>query len=265
MTDSMSARTQWLPFDAAQGDSDRARIRALEAERARLAEQVLHLERVAHVGLMTSGLAHDLLNQVTAMLGTAELARMMGDPDSLRDGIDGVAEHARRMHETVEAFLDFVRRREGRVRDVPLSEVAAQVQRLVEPVARSKGVALLSVCPTHATVRADAQLLEQVVVNLVMNAVRAAAEGGGRVFLSATDGRPGRVRLTVRDTGPGMPAAVLARLFEPFVSGHGDSGGHGLGLYVARQIVDRLGGRICVESGASGTRIDVDLAASGAR
>ncbi|MCE9635922.1 MAG: HAMP domain-containing histidine kinase [Planctomycetes bacterium] len=245
-------------------------MRELEAERARLTEQVLHLERVAQVGLMTSGLAHDLVNQLTGVLGTAELALMRAHPSALREGLDGVLVHAGRMHDTVDAFLSFVRRREHRVRYVSAAEVVDAVQRLVQPVARSEGVVLLSTAATTRQIRADRQLLEQAVVNLVLNAVRAASRGAGRVSLTAVDGAEGRVRFSVRDAGPGIPESVRSRLFEPFVTDHGDGdenghggGGHGLGLYVVRQVAERYGGRIDVESSAAGTRIDLDFPAGG--
>lgn len=260
MRNATALRHPTLPFEEPDAESLRDRLRELEAEKAQLAEQVLHLERVAQVGLMTSGLAHDLVNQLTGVLGTAELALMRGHPASLREGLDGVLVHAGRMHDTVEAFLSFVRRREHRVRYVAAAEVVDAVQRLVQPVARSESVALLSTASTAGQVRADRQLLEQAVVNLVLNAVRAAAHGGGRVSLTVADGAPGRVRFSVRDTGPGIPDSVRTHLFEPFVTDHGDGGGgHGLGLYVVRQVAERYGGRIEVESSAAGTRIDLDF------
>lgn len=259
MIESHHAATQWLPFERSETETLRARVRELEDERARLLDHVLHLERVSHAGLMTSGLTHDLLNQLTAVLGTAEVSLLREHPDALREGLRGVLEHGGRMHETVEAFLSFVRRREHRVRLVPVAEVIESVQQLVQPVARSEGVVLLSTVSTHAAVRADRQLLEQAIVNVLLNGLRAAASGGGRVVLSAIDAEGGRVRICVRDTGPGIRDEVRARLFQPFVTGHGESGGHGLGLFVVRQVVDRYGGNVAIDTSAAGTRVDLEF------
>lgn len=276
MSDAEMYRTPWLPFDGqdrpggnkgcleddAETGALRERVRALEAERERLLDHLRHVDRVAQAGLMTAGLAHDLANQVTAVAGSAELALLHATPDAVREGLDGVLQHARRMHDTIEAFLAFMRHREHRVRVLPVAELIDAVQRLVAPIARADGVVVLTSAPRAVLVRADRQLLEQALVNLVFNAVRAASEGGGRVTLTAATPAPGRVRISVRDTGGGIPEDVRAHLFEPFVTGNAETGGHGLGMYVVRQIVEHYGGTIDVDSGPAGTRIDVDLAAA---
>jgi signal transduction histidine kinase len=247
---------------AASFDEDlalRARVVELEAECERLREEVVSLQRVAEAGLLTGGLAHDLENQLTALLGSAELALMQGNPDALRDGLRAGMRQGIRMHETVDAFLHFVRRREGRSRVFEVADPMEALERLLQPVARAQGVEFLASCSTRSSLCADRQLLEQVLVNLAMNAVRAAGTGGGRVVASATDGPEGTVRFTIRDTGPGIRADVKDRLFEPFATGHAHSGGTGLGLYVARQIVHRYGGTIRVDTATTGTRVEVDL------
>jgi signal transduction histidine kinase len=246
-----------LPFGA--DDSLRARIRELEQERDALAEQVLELQRVAEGGFLTGGLAHDLRNQLTALLGASELALMQGHQEALREGLHAGMRQGWRMHETVDAFVQFVRRREGRSRVFAVRESMEALSRLVEPVARAEGVSFLQTCATRASLCADRQLLEQVLVNVTMNAVRAAALGAGRVVASATDGADGFVRFTIRDTGPGIRDDVKARLFQPFATGHSHSGGTGLGLYVSRQIVQRYGGTICVHTSPAGTRVEIDL------
>ena len=246
-----------LSFDAGPCPEDR--VRELEAERDALVEQVIELQRAAESGLLTAGLAHDIENQLTALMGAAELAMMQGDPESMREGLRGSLRHGWRVHETVDAFLQFVRRRECRERVFAVREAMDSIERLLGPVARAKGVDLVQSCATNASICADRQLVEQVLVNLAMNALRAASGGAGRVVLSATDDRDGFVRFAVRDTGPGIRPEVMARLFQPFATGHASSGGTGLGLYIVRQIVQRYGGTVRVDSSAAGTRIEVDL------
>jgi signal transduction histidine kinase len=184
---------------------------------------------------------------------------MQGYPDALREGLRASVRQGYRMHETLDAFLQFVRKREGRARVFEVRELMESLERLIDPVARAQGVEFLQSAATRASLCADRQLLEQVFVNLAMNAVRAASSGAGRVVVSAIDGADGFIRFTVRDTGPGIRADVRARLFEPFATGHAQSGGLGLGLYVARQIVQRCGGTISIETDPSGTRVEVDL------
>lgn len=236
-----------------------ARARAAEAERDELRLQVLQLQRQAQVGLITGGLAHDLSNQLTRLMGAAELGLMDGSPDALKQGLETSLEQGHRIQETVDAFLNFIRSRERRVRNVSVPTLVEGALRLVEPAARAAGVRFLHGFSSRTTVRADRQLLEQVLVNLCMNAIRAAGQGAGRVMVSATDSGSDRVRICVRDTGPGIRPDVRARLFRPFVTGHRGEGGTGLGLYVARQIVQRYGGTIRCESTSAGTRMDVEL------
>ncbi len=236
-----------------------SRLRRVEEERDRLLDEVFHLQRIAQTGLMTSGLAHDLANQLTAVMGGAELALMRSHPDALREGLRAVLGHGCRMHETVDAFLSFVRRRENRVRVFAVAEAVDAVVKMMEPLARGESVACLSTCSTTAEIRADRQLVEQALVNLAANAIRAARSGGGRVVLSANDGEPGRVRLSVRDTGPGIPEELRRRLFEPFATSRRETGGTGLGLWIVRQVVERCGGKISIESSPAGTRVDLDL------
>ena len=240
----------------------RARVVELESEREALLQQVLHLQRVAQGGLLTAGLSHDVLNQLTSLMGAAELALMQGYAGALREGLHASLRHGYRMHETVDAFLSFVRRREHRVRVFPVQDALENLQRLVERVARAEGVLLLQSCTTRASIRADRQLVEQVLVNLALNGVRAAAAGSGRVVISATDSDVGTVLIAVRDTGTGIREDVQRRLFQPFVTAHEEEGGTGLGLYVVRQVVQRYGGNITVESSSAGTRIEVELPVS---
>jgi two-component system, NtrC family, sensor kinase len=248
-----------LPFEDDSEFALRERITELERERDALREQIFELQRAAEGGLLTGGLAHDLSNQLTTLMGSAELALMQGHPDALREGLNVSMRQGRRIHETVDAFLQFVRRREGRARVFEVKSVMESLDRLVQPVARAEGVEFLESCATRASICADRQLIEQVLVNLSMNAVRAASVGAGKVMASATDGAPGFVRITVRDTGLGFRSDIKERLFQPFATGHAGSGGTGLGLYVARQIVQRCGGTIQVESSPSGARVEVDL------
>lgn len=249
-------------FDPRDQERLLARVRALETERDQLRMQVLQMQRQAQGGLITGGLAHDLMNQLTQLMGSAELGLAGGSSDAQQEALHQTLRHGRRIQETVDAFLNFIRSREQRIRDVPVPELIEGVMRLIQPVARAAGVRLLHGYASRTAVRADRQLLEQVLVNLGMNAIRAAAQGAGRVMLSATDTPDDGVRICIRDTGPGIRPDVRERLFRPFVTTHAEQGGTGLGLYLARQIVQRYGGTIRCDTSCAGTRMDVELPAA---
>ncbi len=237
----------------------RARIRELEAQRDALSEQMLELQRAAEAGLMTAGLAHDLRNQLAALIGSAEVGLTQARPEVCRERLEACVDQGFRMHETLESFVQFIRRQDDREREFPVSLLMESLERLVSPVARGEHVSFRQTCTTNASLRADRQLVAQVLANLAMNGVRAASPAGGRVVLTASDGPDGDVCFVISDTGPGIDREVKARLFEPFVSTNHDAGGTGLGLYVVRQIVRRYGGSIEVDSGPAGTRFEVRL------
>ncbi len=238
------------------------KVQDLERQRDLLRRQVCRLQRFAQAGCLTGGLAHEILNQLSLLMGTAELGLQMGDAATAREGLEAVLCEGGRMHETVEAFLGFMQGGRERVRRLPVAEALARLEDLVSPVAKSKGVSLLVSCASRAAIEVDAQMIDQAFVNLAVNGIRAAARGGGRLVVSASDGRRGDVRIVFRDTGPGIRDDVRRGLFRPFVTGHQSEGGTGLGLYVVRQVVQRYEGRITVESCASGTRVEVCLPTS---
>ena len=105
----------------------------------------------------------------------------------------------------------------------------------------------------------DSRLLVQALVNLASNAIRACAETKGRVRIEASSPTDGFCRFEVIDDGPGIPEAMRGRLFRPFSTGSAASGGNGLGLFIVRQSVRRLGGTIRVRTSPSGTTFVVDL------
>ncbi|WP_242355599.1 cell wall metabolism sensor histidine kinase WalK [Anaeromyxobacter sp. SG64] len=213
--------------------------------------------------------SHELRTPVAAIRAAAEtlLAGALEDPAAAREFVGIVARHAERLSRLTQDLLDLSRIESRQwsfeLAPVDAAHVTAQAVDLVAAAARGKGLRLAAEVPDEARVRADARALEQVLVNLVENAVKYTAEGG--VTVGAEREGDGWV-LSVTDTGPGIDRHHLPRLFERFYRidpGRArDHGGTGLGLAIVKHLVQGMGGEVGVESGASGSRFWVRLPAA---
>ncbi len=210
--------------------------------------------------------SHELRTPVAAIRGAAEtlLAGALDQPETARGFVEIVHRQAERLSRLTRDLLDLSRleSRQWRfeIAPVEVAQLGHQVEELQGPAAQKKGLALRIEVPAGLTVMADGRALEQVVVNLVDNAIKYTPSGS--VELRAVRSGDQAV-LTVSDTGPGIEAHHLARLFERFYRvdpGRArEAGGTGLGLAIAKHLVQGMHGEIDVESGAGGTRFTVRL------
>lgn len=214
--------------------------------------------------------SHELRTPVAAIRGAAEtlLAGALSDPDSARHFVDMVARHAERLARLTRDLLDLSRIESGQwtmeLGRVELSGMAQSVLDLHADRAAEKALRLARDVPEGLAARADARALEQVLVNLVDNAVKYTPQGGVVTVGAAQQDRG--VVLTVADTGPGIDRHHLPRLFERFYRGDPgrsrEQGGTGLGLAIVKHLTQAQGGEVGVESGAGGTRFWVRLPAA---
>lgn len=228
---------------------DLTEARAREAERARERRQLEEAEKLAALGEMLSGIAHELNNPLSVLAGQAVLLEETATDDVTRRRALHIAEQAERCARTVRSFLDLVRERPGAAAPVALADAVAEALAMTEPDRSAAGVTLDWVPPDPAPVVAgDVDRLRQVAVNLIVNAVQAVAEGADRRIRlrCAADGARGLAVLTVADSGPGVPEALRERIFRPFFSTKG-AGGSGIGLALCRRIAETHGGRIRLE------------------
>jgi PAS domain S-box-containing protein len=255
--------------DAAGKVVGAASIKRDITERKLVAERLRDTQRLQAVGQLAGGIAHEANNQMSVVLGGADfLLRRTDLPKSARDDIELIRHAAERTASITQQLLAFSRRQVLQLQDVDVNRVI----RTMEPVLRrslSEGHELqLRLGQSTGLMRADARQLEQVLLNLTLNARDAMPEGGRlaietrAVDVSAEHPIAGDqiaggryVALVVTDTGEGMSPATLERAFEPFFSTKGVGQGTGLGLSVVHGIVSQSGGHIRVESSpGSGTR-----------
>jgi two-component system, NtrC family, sensor histidine kinase HydH len=264
-----------LEFDrmVAELAAARRRVAELAESRSALERGLQRVDKLATLGQLSAGLAHEIGSPLQVMQGRARslLTERSRDPAQVQRVASIVSEQADRITRIVEQLMRFARRTPPKLAPTGLEPPVRAVLDLLEHAARQQGIALeLDAVPNVPPVRADVDELQQVVLNLVKNALEATAPGG-RITVSlrptaraAADGTTrASARLEVVDTGTGMDEATLARLFEPFFTTRAASGGSGLGLAVIKSIVVAHGGTVAASSVRGvGSRFTVELPAA---
>ena len=226
----------------------RAQLEQLErtASELRTAQRSLvRSEKLASVGRLAAGVAHEIGNPLSAITGLVELVQS-GDltSDEQREFLERVRKETERINLIIRDLLDFARADpsgQEPSQSCDVVEVVEDAVRLVGPQADLRQVTLeRRFAPDCPRARGSAGRLAQVVLNLLLNAADA-IDGEGTIVLEVSEDK-GWVRLLVQDTGPGIPESVLEHLFEPFVTTKPTGKGTGLGLAVCHTLVEQVGG-----------------------
>jgi two-component system, cell cycle sensor histidine kinase and response regulator CckA len=218
------------------------------SERKRVAEQVAQVQKIEAVGRLAGGVAHDFNNLLQAMLSHAQLLEAhYGDHGRVVQTIAELTEQIRRGTSLTRQLLLFSRRETARTEPLDFNDVVRSASGLLERLVRENIALQLELARGPLPVEANRGQLEQVVMNLVVNASDAMPDGGRLIIRTGREGK-NWVFLAVEDTGHGIPRAVRQRMFEPFFTTKGPSQGTGLGLSVVQGIVQEHFGRIEVKS-----------------
>lgn len=257
---------------ANQDNAPLERINEAKASLAPLTDDLEHLHRLATMGTLTAGVAHEINNLLTPVLGYAQLA--MAHPDdaqlvekALTKAVAGV-KAATRIAEIILGFTS----------DNDITQEYADIGRVVqaslECLARKpdkSGIQIIIQVPPGLMAKIPPLSLQNVLINLIINACHALdANAGGTVTISATSGSKGMILIRVQDTGPGISKEIADRLFEPFVSSKKEAvlsfkpqekqGGFGLGLAICKHLIESANGSIAVHSASgSGTTFTITL------
>lgn len=243
----------WNEDLSARVEARTADLRRANLELEAATKQLILSEKLAAVGEITAGVAHEINNPVAVIQGNLDLLReIMGDrATEAATEFRLLDEQVHRISLIVSRLLQFARPEEyaGWAERTDTRAAVADCLPLVRHLLTRGGVELRQDLQSDRPVLMNRTELQQVLINLIVNAIHAMPEGGTITIASADDDRgatPG-VRITVADTGTGMDAATLARIFEPFFTTRPD-GGTGLGLAVCRTLIDRQGGEISAQS-----------------
>ncbi len=233
-------------------------------ETKRLEAELRQSQKMEAIGTLAGGIAHDFNNILSAMIGYAELAQLVShDPERVRRSLEKVVQAGQRATDLVRQILSFSRRSEHELRPTCISPIVKEVLKLL----RASFPATIEIEQRISSglhpVNADATQIHQVLMNLCTNARHAMQERGGRLNVTLEpveitaerrDGLPRDLpsgpylRLTVADTGNGIPPAILHRIFDPYFTTKDRGEGTGLGLSVVHGIIHRHGGGVTVDS-----------------
>ncbi len=224
------------------------RLRKLHREHLGLLERFREVDRMASVGIVASGLAHDINNPLSGLLVSLErLARDPGNREKAQAYLPSMMEAARHIREVLQNLLTYVRRQRYAEEPVSLAEVFGKARLLVEPRLRADVVLQADIPEDLPRVRFDPSCLLQVLLNLLLNAADAMESKSGRITVEARkDGD--RVRLVLADEGEGMDEALRQRAFEPFLTTKPPGKGTGLGLPTSLRMMKDHGGELFLAS-----------------
>jgi two-component system, cell cycle sensor histidine kinase and response regulator CckA len=249
-------------------------------EQEQVEERLRHAQKMEAIGRVAGGLAHDFNNLLTTILGNCELLGEELEPESpLWTSLDDILHASQRAARLADQMLTIGRRQARAPVIMDLNAIVTTMRSMVRRAIPEDVDIVLDLDPSLAPVEADPAQIEQVLLNLVLNARDAMPSGG--MLVVRTDvpppgalaragarprGNPGWVRLQVQDTGEGMDAATLERIFEPFFTTKPRGRGTGLGLPTVYGVVTQSGGYITVDSTpGEGSSFDVHLPAAAAK
>ena len=234
---------------------ERDEIKLAHAQRIRAETQLIHAEKLSAVGELASGVAHEINNPLTTILGLTHL--LLTNPEMtsphVRERLGIVAEEAGRAARIVQNLLLFARHYTPERRPCSLADQARRVLELIGYQLQQDNIRVVTDFTACSFVWADENQLQQVLLNLVQNAHHAMAKHpANRVLTVRVWPSDRHACVEVHDTGPGLPAEVLPRVFDPFFTTKPPGEGSGLGLSVSYGIVTELGGSLRAENVADG-------------
>lgn len=250
---------------------DLSASKAAQAEIERQRESLFQSEKMAALGSLLAGVAHELNNPLAVVLGQATmLCDGLVGPEP--EGTDAIGRRAKTIEQAAErcarvvrSFLAIARQRKAERREVNLGEIVAQVLQLLAYGLRTAGIEIETSIPAELPpIGADPDQLHQVLLNLVVNAQQAleAKDGVRRIRIEAgNDARADQVWITVADDGPGVPEHIRSRVFDPFFTTKMVGEGTGIGLAVSRGLVEAHGGtlRLLGDSPLGGAAFELRL------
>ena len=246
-------------------------------ESRKLEEQYRQAQKMEAIGQLAGGVAHDFNNILAAIMLQTELSSGSGSiPDFVRDDLAQIRLAAERAANLTRQLLLFSRKQVMQARNIDLNNVVTEVAKMLRRIIGADVRLLLSLHPSPLKIHADAGMLDQILLNLAVNA-RDAMPGGGNVSIETgekivdenfalqnADAKPGRyVSFGVADTGSGIPPEVLPKIFDPFFTTKEPGKGTGLGLATVFAIVKQHAGFLTVDTEAGrGTKFQVFLPAA---
>jgi C4-dicarboxylate-specific signal transduction histidine kinase len=229
------------------GNGTEEALRESEGRCRQLQDQLIQAEKLAGLGTLVSGMAHEINNPVQGILGMAELILDEENPATIREYTQDIIAYSKHVAEVVHDFAGYARSNshEDTV-DVDICDRLTEAIKMVRRCPHFGTVEVVTQFQPIPHLRARRVEIDQVFINLLSNAVQA-MEGRGRLELATQNGG-GRMSVRISDTGCGIPKALMHKIFDPFFTTKDPGRGTGLGLSIVHQIVNKYGGTIGIES-----------------
>ncbi|MDR3686349.1 MAG: ATP-binding protein [Coriobacteriia bacterium] len=226
-----------------------------------LTDQLIRADRLAAMGELTAGVAHEVRNPLGVIRASVQLLEdAKGDPSRTHEAAEVIKQEIDRLDRVIKALLDFGRPSKPTLVHTDLNEVLQDIVLFTNRFAKQSDVHIVEKLDSELpAVHGDPDQLKQVFLNLVTNAVQAMDKTGGTITIE-TRGAGEYVEVSVSDNGPGIAAGDLPKVFDPFFTKRAE--GTGLGLTIVHRIIDEHEGHIEVESGPGGTVFNVTLPAA---
>jgi signal transduction histidine kinase len=217
------------------------------SERKRLQAQLRKTERIAELGTLASGMAHEIGTPMNVILGRAEYLMDRVHEEPLRKGLKTIVTQVERITRVMNQLLSFARRKPLQPGPVDLRQIVDNsLEMFQERLSRQQVQVCIQLDPKCPPVQADSDQMNQVLINLIMNAIHAMPDGGTlRIALQQDEDM---AKLTIADTGQGIRKELLSKIFDPFFTTKEFGKGTGLGLTVVKGIIEEHHGSIAVES-----------------
>ena len=216
-------------------------------DRARLEQQLRRTERIAELGTLASGMAHEIGTPMNVILGRAEYLMERVHEEPVKNGLKTIITQVERITRVMNQLLSFARRKPLQVGPVDLRQIIENsLEMFQERLSRQQVQVFTQIDPECPPVQADGDQMNQVLINLIMNAIHAMPDGG--ILRIDLDQHGNMVKCTVTDTGHGIHKDLLSKIFDPFFTTKEFGKGTGLGLTVVKGIIEEHHGSITVES-----------------
>jgi PAS domain S-box-containing protein len=232
--------------------SDITKRKRAEEKEAQLQQELYLSSRLAAIGQLAAGVAHEINNPLTGILGFSQRLLRKSTDEEARRGLERIHNEAQRAAKVVGNLLTFARRRESKKQYADINEIVQKTLELRAYELKTGNVEVITELTSNLPrTMADFHQMQEVFLNIILNAEQAMTETnrGGKLTIKTEEGKK-RIRISFADEGPGIAKENLDKLFDPFFSTRGERGGTGLGLSICHGIVTEHGGRIYAKSKA---------------
>ncbi|HEY4743837.1 MAG TPA: HAMP domain-containing sensor histidine kinase [Desulfuromonadaceae bacterium] len=214
-----------------------------------LLKQLAYNEKMAELGRVSAGIVHELNAPLSVITSAAQIILREDDTSEfVREMVGRIKSEAQRLSQLTRSLLNFSRQDEA-TEETDVNQAIEFILDFLTYEAARRGVTVLRNLDYHLQViRMDSNLLKQILLNIIMNSLQAMEEAGGKLLVETSAPTEAEISIVISDTGPGIPDEAITKIFQPYFTTKKPGEGTGLGLFVTKTLVEKMGGRIEVKS-----------------